>query len=75
MIETTKDDVNIYILLVFFCFQCSIDMDDEFVECVQQFVHFIISSEMLVTKQINGWESKGENLLLYIKVIISHTFS
>lgn len=73
MIETTKDDVKI--LLVFFCFQCSLDTDDEFVKCVQQFVLYIISSDMLVIKQKNGWEFKGENLLLYIKVIISHTFS
>lgn len=47
------------------------EMDGEFVESVKLLVPHIISSEMLLTKQINGTELRGENYMMYIKAFVS----
>uniref|UniRef100_K1R676 Uncharacterized protein n=1 Tax=Magallana gigas TaxID=29159 RepID=K1R676_MAGGI len=47
-------------------------MDDDFVEYVELLVQYIFSRNMLVTKQMNGREMKGKDLMMYMKAFVSY---
>lgn len=48
------------------------EIDDEFVDMVKLLVLYILSDEMLVTKQINNMDVTGEDLLFYVEVLVKH---
>lgn len=64
----TKGFIKVYYWDSFVLNTYPIEMDDDFVEYVELLVQYIFSRNMLVTKQMNGREMKGKDLMMYMKV-------
>lgn len=51
----------------------STDIDDDFLEFIKLLVSNVVSENKLTTKQMNGEDVRGKDMLVYVKVRL-HVF-
>lgn len=51
----------------------STDMDDDFLEFIKLLVPYVVSENKLTTKQMNGEDVKGKDMMVYVKIRL-HVF-